>query len=626
LLRDSLENSRPASPAPGTNNSDEKVNLPAHDQAVASVVTPPQSRPHTPEDKKDSPAPEPTAIPSSEPTAITEGETIPRATTPEQVAADHAATQDAAAKTAEPAESQVIPAATAEPSVPAPTEAEVQEKERVERERLEQERLEKERLEKEAAEKERLAEQERLAKEAEAARLEQERLERERLEQERQDRENFEKLRREHEETTSRFRDEMVELQGKLEVLERDRRSRESDSLQKEGRLRAEVAELQTRFDVVSQAKADETRAYMTHSTQWGQERVNFQRTISQLESQLSEANHDKSRFSTDLDRMKSRLERDSKEIRWPEERVDYEELPRLRVPCKSVKARHAPSRNHASIQDTREPADIVKAFSALNVFLRNTCFSISNHIVDQYATPEARASITSRADIAALRNSPLGAELLKHDAANNLDAYVEVAVRHAISRSLAVGLFQKFHPYVRPRIEGLVRELYEAVQSKESQVKAAQWRCAAYRGLDVLVARSKPDIAWAESFASHIQSQVIKPLLQKLFGLNDPAYRLPAKEHDALVIIGLAAYRWNQDVKSSFMSLDFNVVAYDEGEKFLNEGMRLEDDDVVAGRKVLGSVGLGLQSSMCFGSAREKEFVWQEKVAVVTEGYFDTD
>ena len=53
--------------------------------------------------------------------------------------------------------------------------------------------------------------------------------------------------------------------------------------------------------------------------------------------------------------------------------------------------------------------------------------------------------------------------------------------------------------------------------------------------------------------------------LLAKLFGLNDPNYRLPAKEKDALVIIGLAAYRWNQDVKSSFMSLDFNVVAFDE-------------------------------------------------------------
>jgi len=101
----------------------------------------------------------------------------------------------------------------------------------------------------------------------------------------------------------------------------------------------------------------------------------------------------------------------------------------------------------------------------------------------------------------------------------------------------------------------------------------------------------------------------------------------LPQVFWDGLMEIGRTAYLWNRDVKCDCVSLDFRVAMCADGERYDDTCMSLYDKHNARfdgkGRKILTPVGMGLKTSVALGSDVPAQEIWQEKVDVLTEGYF---
>jgi hypothetical protein len=330
-------------------------------------------------------------------------------------------------------------------------------------------------------------------------------------------------------------------------------------------------------------------------------------------------------------------------ETGWKKDRERLDgEITSLHTQLTDAQKQHASLRTQLQIHESREPGMMVDGFKAINTAIRNFAHSITNSILDHYhpgdnvttlnvASPELMIKLFEKAPLL-LQNAEGKGRLIVD--------FLEVAIAYKLVSNL-LRSFRNFHLEPLKGIDRAVNDVYLQIRKDESQLNAARWRSTTFNALTPFCTES------SESWASHFISNILELLLAGIFGslpspesnpnsTTDPSnplphpppplYKLKPKEYDSLKSIFTLASTWNRDVKSTFFPLDFHVSGVPAGFLFDSQVMKLYDSKSPVPTvlpTVIAPVRLGLRSSVTYGKEKPEEWVWQEKVVVITEEFF---
>lgn len=159
-----------------------------------------------------------------------------------------------------------------------------------------------------------------------------------------------------------------------------------------------------------------------------------------------------------------------------------------------------------------------------------------------------------------------------------------------------------------------------------ELQDACGKWRAATY-----LLVESESEVrdggaAWARVFATEVEKEIVQPLRKALFP-RTASFELPEPCQESLANIGLAAYNWSFSTKTAYVEADFHAVILDDHPKtYHSHSARMQLDfpfEGVRHSEVVAFVGLGLQSTVSYGTARKLGVSWEEKMTVMIEKSF---
>lgn len=129
---------------------------------------------------------------------------------------------------------------------------------------------------------------------------------------------------------------------------------------------------------------------------------------------------------------------------------------------------------------------------------------------------------------------------------------------------------------------------------------------------------------AWGEGFMQVVLNEIIKPIVNAFQSQSENGYQFPDKLAKLLQKIGRDAYYWSFSANTTYLHHDFHLILFHPC-AFVADDMQLGDKYKLSpdGSTTVASVGLGLKSSVALGHDKDPEAVWQEKVPVITEEYF---
>lgn len=130
---------------------------------------------------------------------------------------------------------------------------------------------------------------------------------------------------------------------------------------------------------------------------------------------------------------------------------------------------------------------------------------------------------------------------------------------------------------------------------------------------------------AWADEFVD-LFKQTVGNFVQHICDYYADEM-FPDKLVNQTAQLSLKARAWHKDVRSNVLTLDFQPCLYDANGVYDAETMKLFEDhkpNPSHHGPILTSVGFGLTSSESFGTKKPSVTVWQVKVDVIVEGYFD--
>ncbi|KAF8337509.1 uncharacterized protein EI90DRAFT_2659051 [Cantharellus anzutake] len=154
------------------------------------------------------------------------------------------------------------------------------------------------------------------------------------------------------------------------------------------------------------------------------------------------------------------------------------------------------------------------------------------------------------------------------------------------------------------------------------TQVPCGRWRALSFRYIDV---QSSSRVESVDAVADYLEKKLFGPLLSSLRDRNPTPRFLSRSQLSALKTILAAAYEWNHKVKSQFMSLDYHV-SLPRDKQFDEWSMQYLGNKKVVdpSRQIISVISLGLESSDAGGPGTQPNRVWQEKITVLTEDYFE--
>jgi hypothetical protein len=130
---------------------------------------------------------------------------------------------------------------------------------------------------------------------------------------------------------------------------------------------------------------------------------------------------------------------------------------------------------------------------------------------------------------------------------------------------------------------------------------------------------------AWGEGFMNVVINDIIAPIVNAFQTQSETPYPLPEKQVKLFQKVGRDAYIWSFKAKTTYLHHDFHLTLFKPNQPYLPDDMQLGDKYKLSpdGSTMLTCVGLGLKSSVALGHYQKPEEVWQEKVPVITEEYF---
>jgi hypothetical protein len=314
---------------------------------------------------------------------------------------------------------------------------------------------------------------------------------------------------------------------------------------------------------------------------------------------------------------------------RFEEERKRHsEEMERLVVELQESREMYASLRGMIQVNDSREPGVVVRQLAALNIDLKNVADRITDKITDLVDPNGKKTSL-----IFDRKLDPYDAPELVVKARNGqgrrLDLFLMVVLRSMICR-LIYHKLSKFHPETNQEDEKWLSDCYKRMRRDLPQVDAARWRIATYQYFDRIQAKGRPPAAVFAEQGQKFAGIVSKDLSAKLFGPLGIKPDFKLLEGDLLnkvLKLGADAIAWCYNTRSTYIHLDFHLTGFKPPKPFDPKSMQIYDKYDLRGdgqSEVIAVVGFGLRSSCATGGGKHPEEVWQERVPVVTEEYFE--
>ncbi|KAG9088926.1 hypothetical protein FRC06_001775 [Ceratobasidium sp. 370] len=189
------------------------------------------------------------------------------------------------------------------------------------------------------------------------------------------------------------------------------------------------------------------------------------------------------------------------------------------------------------------------------------------------------------------------------------------------INRELHHLIFQPFHPLMTRDQDDVISQVYQNVRRQDAQVISGRWRVSTFLAHQTKFSQSVQQ--WLDALQAGLINQILLPFLVAVYGNSA---RLTHRHEQSIASIISKAYRWNQMVKAEVILLDFQPIMFPNGTRFDPTSMALLDQKVVPApaEPIISTVSFGLQSSEAEGGGQPVKRVWQEKVMVLTDGYFE--
>jgi hypothetical protein len=161
-----------------------------------------------------------------------------------------------------------------------------------------------------------------------------------------------------------------------------------------------------------------------------------------------------------------------------------------------------------------------------------------------------------------------------------------------------------------------------------DSQIDAARWRSLTYSVIEA-ASTSRADSVerraelWGDSFMRLITGRVVQPLIEAF--QNAVPHGVPNLDASTTLLqkLGRDAYMWSFRSKTNHLHRDFHPIMFGRSKAFGLDEMQGLGVINPLGSPIVASVGLGLKSSVAPGHHHDPKEGWQEKVPVITEGYF---
>ncbi|KDQ12474.1 hypothetical protein BOTBODRAFT_176414 [Botryobasidium botryosum FD-172 SS1] len=290
----------------------------------------------------------------------------------------------------------------------------------------------------------------------------------------------------------------------------------------------------------------------------------------------------------------------------------------------------YASLRNHLQLQDSREPREIVDPFKLIGQRIGNFCSDLSATISDSLEETFPDISSSTHAihpeQLNTLLSTTSRLYVSPSGVGREVEDFIYFALLHALGTALKRELFDRFHPHISEPQDLHMRDVYKAIRDTDVQIKSGRWRSDTFKALDALCNPEELNEPWAQKFALDFESGFIAPLVTAICGSWNPS-TISEKAREELLGIALLSYRWNRDTKAGFIPLDFHPVVFNGGIEFSADSMTVFGQRKTKSSNpsgpIISTAGLGLQSTLSYGTEKGIEDYWQLKAEVVMEEAF---
>jgi hypothetical protein len=270
-----------------------------------------------------------------------------------------------------------------------------------------------------------------------------------------------------------------------------------------------------------------------------------------------------------------------------------------------------------------------VEQFKMINTHIMESARSIASAMVTQFRVPSTspvnplnETTLATIVSPALIRSSS--------GAGRPIQIFIEMALREQICKKLA-RILSKFHPNVNNQDwENCVEGLYKKIRTDEAQLAAGRWRASTYTILEGGQTPEGNNLSWSTKFAGEVETTIVHPLVTCLWGADHLGFILPPESRKHLIETAISAYNWSRVTKTRYLPVDFHAVMLDDKQVYHRNSARMMLDrpgdmsgSSGAGSKVIACVGMGLHSTITYGTLRKMAVAWQIRVTVLTEDSF---
>ncbi|QRV77753.1 hypothetical protein RhiJN_05768 [Ceratobasidium sp. AG-Ba] len=330
-------------------------------------------------------------------------------------------------------------------------------------------------------------------------------------------------------------------------------------------------------------------------------------------------------------------LERRLKSLEAMQEQVSPQDRPKVQREIEVTQniIRHSRAnsvlmRSHLQVNDELEPGEIASAFRSINKDIDNLCRDISEDLAKSYGS-RGSVKLSSSLDVRDMLavqkilygSTGVPSALIESFAGKGrpIDEFMDFSLMYLLNRELHHHIFRPFHPLMTREQDETISQTYQGVRRQDAQVISGRWRISTFQAHQSKFAQSIQQ--WLDAFRSGLTKEILLPFLVAVYG---NAVRLSHRHEQGLASIISKAYRWNQMVKTDVILLDFQPIMFPNGTRYDPTSMRLLDPKIapVPAEPIISTVSLGLQSSEAEGGGHPVRRVWQERVMVLTNDYFE--
>lgn len=346
------------------------------------------------------------------------------------------------------------------------------------------------------------------------------------------------------------------------------------------------------------------------------------------MSRQITDMNREVERYKNRLDELQTIHAQAA-----PQEQLKVQrEIEETQRAIRSSRATSILLRNHFQVTDDKEPGEIAAQFRSINRDIDNLCRDINEDLA-RLCAPGTDVAITTSLDVRDMVGveralyGDFGAQpsLIESSSGTGrpISEFMDFALQFLINKELHRFIFQPFNPLMTASDNECISRSYEEVRRREPQVISGRWRSSTFAARQSSFSQTTVQ-RWLDSLHTGLLSRVLLPFLVAVYG--DAAY-ISSKREQSLASIISNAYQWNRMVKTEVILLDFQPVMFPTSTPFDPSAMSPinQTPPRLDAEPILSTVSLGLQSSEGEGGGVSPKHVWQQKVVVLTDAYFES-